>query len=84
MLRISSTYQAADQGMVSKGTQTNEKDITIEEKRKLIRKQLGVLLHAVLCRVRDEMIGNTGATASSVSNLRMLNVYIKQISFVVF
>ncbi|ODM94762.1 CREB-binding protein [Orchesella cincta] len=62
-------------GMVSIGTQTGEESQNqnenvaqmsgeeLQEKRRLIRKQLAVLLHAVLCRVRDELIGNTGESA---------------------
>ncbi|CAL8133055.1 unnamed protein product [Orchesella dallaii] len=58
--------------MVSRGTQTGGGEgeaqpgvVTedLQEKRRLIRKQLAVLLHAVLCRVRDELIGNTGESA---------------------
>lgn len=64
----STACQAPVQIMVSKGTETNDQGVTIEEKRKLIRKQLGALLHAVLCRVRDELIGNNAAAANSVRN----------------
>lgn len=55
------------QVMVSIGTQTVDSVLTIEQKRKVIRTQLGALLHAVLCRVRDQLTGNVGATATVVS-----------------
>lgn len=55
------------QVMVSIGTQTVDSVLTIEQRRKVIRTQLGALLHAVLCRVRDQLTGNVGATATVVS-----------------
>lgn len=61
--------------MISKATQTNDPAkqtnsnvLTVEEKRKLIRKHLELLLHAVLCGVRDELIG-ISVNARSVSFL---------------
>lgn len=59
--------------MDSNSTPTNYLSKSIEEKRKLIRKQLGALLHAVLCRVRDELTGNTEVAANSVSDATTRN-----------
>lgn len=71
---ISRPQVAPRPGMVSRGTQTGNggEGEDLQEKRRLIRKQLAVLLHAVLCRVRDELIGNTGTEARPVSYLSEL------------
>lgn len=65
---ISRSQVASRPGMVSRATQTGDagEGEDLLEKRRLIRKQLAVLLHAVLCRVRDELIGNTGREARPV------------------
>lgn len=65
---ISRSQVASRPGMVSRATQTGDagEGDDLLEKRRLIRKQLAVLLHAVLCRVRDELIGNTGREARPV------------------
>ncbi len=53
--------------MVSKSTQTNDPNEPNVEKLRLVRKQLAALLHAVLCRVRDQLNGSTENVSSSVS-----------------
>lgn len=58
--------------MISKAIQTNDPakqtNRIVLTKRKLIRKHLELLLHAVLCGVRDELIG-ISVNARSVSFL---------------
>lgn len=75
---ISRSQVASRPGLVSRSTQTGTDNMPedLQEKRRLIRKQLAVLLHSVLCRVRDELIGNVGPTARAVRHFRIHGIII--------